>query len=45
MRRQDGIQTYDIQSTPTLIVNGRKVSGARSFEFLEKIFKEIVPDT
>ena len=45
VRRQDGIETYDVQSTPTLIVNGRKVSGARSFDFLEKIFKEIVPDT
>ena len=40
-RRQDGIQTYDVQSTPTLIVNGRKVNGARGFEYLEKIFKEI----
>ncbi len=44
-RRQDGVQSYGVQSTPTLIVNGRKVEGARSFEYLEKIFKEIVPDT
>ncbi len=44
-RRQDGIQTYDVQSTPTLIVNGRKVNGARGFEYLEKIFKELVPET
>jgi protein-disulfide isomerase len=44
-RRQDGIQTYDVQSTPTLIVNGRKVNGARGFEYLEKIFKEIVSET
>ncbi len=44
-RRQDGAQTYEVQSTPTLIVNGRKVESARSFEYLEKIFKEIVPDS
>ncbi len=44
-RRQDGIQTYGVESTPTLIVNGRKVSGARSFGHLEKIFKEIVPES
>ncbi len=42
-RRQDGIQTYGVESTPTLIVNGTKVSGARSFEHLERIFKGFVP--
>ena len=44
-RRQDGSQTYEVQSTPTLIVNGRKVEGARSFEYLEKIFKDIVSES
>ncbi len=44
-RRQDGIQSYGLQSTPTLIVNGRKVEGARSFEYMEKIFKEIVSES
>ena len=44
-RRQDGIQTYDVQSTPTLIVNGRTVTGARGFDYLENIFKEIDPDS
>ena len=44
-RRQDAIRSYGVQSTPTLIVNGRKVESARSFEYLEKIFKEIVPDS
>ena len=44
-RQQDGAQTYEVQSTPTLIINGNKVSGARSFEHLEKIFKEIVPES
>ncbi len=45
LRRQDATQTYDVQSTPTLIVNGQKVVESRSFEYLEKIFKEIVPDS
>lgn len=44
-RRQDGVQTYEVQSTPTLIVNGNKVTGARSFEYLERVFKEIVPES
>ena len=43
--RQDGVKTYGVKSTPTLIVNGRKVERARSFEYLENIFKEIVPDS
>jgi protein-disulfide isomerase len=45
VRRQDGAQTYEVNSTPTLFVNGQKVTSARSFEYLEKIFKKIVPDT
>ncbi len=44
-RRQDGVRSYGVQSTPTLIVNGRKVEGARSFDYMEKIFKEIVPES
>lgn len=44
-RRQDGVQIYEVRSTPTLIVNGRKVEGARSFDYLEKIFKEIVSES
>ena len=44
-RRQDGIRTYDVKSTPTLIINGRKVEGARDFDHFEKIFKEIVSES
>ncbi len=44
-RRQDGMQTYDVKSTPTLIINGRKVEGARDFDHFEKIFKEIVSES
>ncbi len=41
-RRQDGAQTYGVESTPTLIINGRKVEGARALEYYERIFKQIV---
>ena len=44
-RQQHGMQTYDVKSTPTLIINGRKVEGARDFDYLEKIFKEIVSES
>ncbi len=44
-RRQNGTQTYDVKSTPTLIINGRKVEGARDFDHFEKIFKEIVSES
>ncbi len=44
-RRQDGTQTYDVTSTPTLIINGRKVEGAQDFDLFEKIFKEIVSES
>ncbi len=44
-RRQDATPTYDVRSTPTLIVNGRKVEEALVFENLDKIFKEIVAES
>ena len=44
-RRQDGMRTYDVKSTPTLIINGRKVEGTRDFDYYEKIFKEIVSES
>ncbi len=45
LQRQDGTKIYDVNSTPTLIVNGQKVNRAPTFEYLEKVFKEIVPDS
>lgn len=42
-RAQEGRATYDVKSTPTLIVNGEKVEGARSYEKFESIFRKIVP--
>ncbi len=38
-RRQDGAQTYGVQSTPTLIINGEKVEGVRSFKYLNRIIE------
>jgi len=36
-RAQEGRETYGIEATPTLIINGRKVQGARSFEELDAV--------
>lgn len=38
-RAQEGRETYGIEATPTLIVNGRKVQGARSFEELDTVLR------
>jgi len=40
-RAEHGGKTFNVESTPTLIVNGRKFEGARSFEELDKIFTKI----
>jgi len=36
-RAKDGQETYGIEATPTMIINGRKVQGERSYEDLDKI--------
>ncbi len=43
-RAEDGRTSYNVQSTPTLIVNGEKVEGAQPFEKFESIFRKTVPD-
>lgn len=40
MRAREGAQTYDVQSTPTFIVNGKKVVGALSYEDFEKVLQD-----
>jgi len=40
-RAQDGSATYKVESTPTLIANGRKIEGALSFEEFDAIFTKI----
>ena len=39
-RRKHGETTYDIASTPTFIVNGRKVQGALGYEAFSKVLEE-----
>ena len=39
-RAREGAAAYDVQSTPTFVVNGRKVSGALPIEDFEKILSE-----
>jgi len=39
-RRRHGEATYDIASTPTFIVNGRKVEGALDYEAFSKVLEE-----
>ncbi len=39
-RARAGAETFDVQSTPTLIVNGKKVVGARTYEDFEKVLQE-----
>ncbi len=40
-RAKDGSKTYKVESTPTLIANGRKIEGALSFEEFNTIFTKI----
>ena len=43
VRAEEGRTNYNVQSTPTLIVNGEKVEGAQPFEKFESIFRKTVP--
>jgi protein-disulfide isomerase len=38
-RARDGAKTYNVESTPTLIINGKVVEGARPYEEFDKILK------
>ena len=42
---QDAKTTYGVASTPTLIINGRKVEGARSYDYIGGIVKEVTQGT
>ncbi len=39
-RARAGAEAFDVQSTPTLIVNGKKVVGAMTYEDFEKVLQE-----
>ena len=40
-QRLDGTKAFDIQATPTFVVNGKKVSGALPYEQFEKTLNEM----
>ena len=42
-RAQEGRAAYEVNSTPTLIINGEKMEGARDFKSFESAFRKIVP--
>jgi protein-disulfide isomerase len=44
-RMQEARDTYGVNSTPTFFINGRKVTGAVSFEEFEKVLKQVQSDT
>lgn len=44
-RAQEGRTTYEVRSTPTVIVNDKKFEGERSLERFESEFRKIVPGT
>lgn len=44
-RKQEGISAYDVNSTPSFIINGRKISGARPYEEFKKILEDIQSQT
>jgi protein-disulfide isomerase len=44
-RAQTGRTTFNVESTPTMIVNGRKIEGAQSFEDYDAIFSKIAADS
>ncbi len=44
-RRIKASREHDVNTTPTFIINGRKVTGARPYEEFDKILRSLVPDS
>ncbi len=44
-RAQDGQASYEVQSTPTFIINGRKVVGAVGYEEFNKALEEAAAES
>jgi len=40
-RAQEGGRAFDVQATPTLIINGRKFEGARAYKDYDEIFRAL----
>jgi protein-disulfide isomerase len=43
--RLEGEKTYQIQSTPTFIINGKKYAGAMPYEEFDQILRRLLPDS
>ena len=41
---QEGRTAYGVESTPTFIVNGKKLSGAQPYDEFESVFRDILAD-
>ena len=41
--RIEGANKYDVNSTPTLIINGDKHAGALGFEEMDRLLKQASP--
>ncbi len=41
---QEGRAAYGVESTPTFIVNGKKLSGAQPYDEFDSVFRDILPD-
>ena len=42
-RVQEAAKTFNIESTPSFVINGQKRSGAASFEEFDKVLKDLLP--
>lgn len=43
--RLEGERTYEIQSTPTFIINGEKYVGAMPYEEFDQVLRRLLPDS
>ena len=40
-RAQEGRDSYEVNSTPTFFINGKKVQGAKPYEAFEKVLNDV----
>lgn len=43
--RLEGERTYEVQSTPTFIINGEKYVGAMPYEEFDQVLRRLLPDS
>ena len=44
-RKQEGVDAYGVNSTPSFFINGRKMSGALPYEEFDKVLEDILSQT